>query len=806
MLNVKSISLFKKQKYLKELSEDDFRDLAVRPLFLRLGFKDGRDLCGPTEAGKDAIFWQTDLLKSIDYVAVQTKKGNLNLASKATANLVAAVTQLNTAMAVEIIVQNSKQKQRPNKVILCASGKINEQAKEYLLREVKNPNIQFYDTDDLIPLIDENLPELWLNIDADLLPYVKAIKRLITGEGNIELANNTPASQLLGPNSATDEGFISLNLHRTTLKPKNIKGKVVNEPYFEELPLTNITEKPHKRIMLVGDAGSGKSTSLKRIAYICAVKMLASEKDIKIPILLTSRDIFSKNPSNFVDYCANATKEFSNSQKAAFTQKDLASGNIIILIDSLDELPSDFARNNVLNHLENFHKIYPKIQIIITSRPYKFISSMPQLKAYAEYKISPISWRQAEKLITSVKKGDPIPSSQSKEMLRKLEKIHGIELNPLLVTVFAASTDISKQDIPANITELFKKFTELMLGRWDENKGFNLQYQATLKDFCITCLAYKMHTDRVTIMDYSEAVSLVTKMLVDRGYEIDSKKILDEIFSRSGLFRNNENTIEFKHHLLQEFFAGRAIENTDDVKRYINDEWWKTAIVFYFGDNPKRIDFLKELQKSVPVNDYRALFISATTIGLALQACYLSPAADKLEVWKWVNISLSQTKSKYLLEIDPENKLPQLGYLQYYFQGRDSVALSHLKAHTAELLEWASSQSSIINDTHAEYYNFWLIVGLIESGELSAAYTIVKSTNISDPRLLMCIHLGCYLTAEIRPVTDAEKAIAKDICFYLNKKVDGCRHQLVKEMGTMLLEYKNGTVVESSNEADKPFV
>jgi len=51
-----SISRFRKERFLRSMTEDQFRDQVVRPLFLRKGLKDGRDLCGIDEEGKDCIF------------------------------------------------------------------------------------------------------------------------------------------------------------------------------------------------------------------------------------------------------------------------------------------------------------------------------------------------------------------------------------------------------------------------------------------------------------------------------------------------------------------------------------------------------------------------------------------------------------------------------------------------------------------------------------------------------------------------------------------------------------------------------
>ena len=69
-----AISRFKKERFLLSLSEDDFRDLVVRPLLLRQGLQDGRDLCGPFEEGKDALFVAIDQLGLQNIWVVQTKK------------------------------------------------------------------------------------------------------------------------------------------------------------------------------------------------------------------------------------------------------------------------------------------------------------------------------------------------------------------------------------------------------------------------------------------------------------------------------------------------------------------------------------------------------------------------------------------------------------------------------------------------------------------------------------------------------------------------------------------------------------
>lgn len=134
-----TLSRFKKERFLLSLSEDEFRDRVVRPLFLRQGLKDGRDLCGPTERGKDALFIAQSPLGVSEIYVVQTKRGNVNLSRKASENLVQASVQLRTALATRVTLLATKQRKLPDKALLVASGKINDGAREHIIVNFKMP-------------------------------------------------------------------------------------------------------------------------------------------------------------------------------------------------------------------------------------------------------------------------------------------------------------------------------------------------------------------------------------------------------------------------------------------------------------------------------------------------------------------------------------------------------------------------------------------------------------------------------------------------------------------------------------------
>ena len=799
-MKVENISRFKKDRFLKTLSEDEFRDRVVRPLLLRSGYKDGRDLCGPSEHGKDAIFLSEDQLGITTVIAVQTKKGNLNLAGTTQRNLIDSITQLKTALETSIIFLANKKKCRPNRVILVASGKINDAARQHILESTQSPNIMFWDSEDLVPMLDEHLPELWLGIEADILPYFNAIERAVLGD-QAEGSENGHEGVLLG--AADDKSFVSLSLHWATTKKRKVQGRIEEIPHFEELPLASIINHRARRVLILGEGGSGKSTGLKRMALELSRRALEEESAIRIPILMKAVDIYRTKPDSLLNYADDVTRLLSGSRKACFTDKELSSGRVILLIDGFDEVGADTDKAAILVLIDEFLKANPACQIILTSRPYRFVSELSGLKGYEEFRISPINWRQAEKIIRRITEAKKVPQTQAREFLRRLEKIHGFELNPLLVTVFAATADYTKQDIPANITELFKKFTELMLGRWDERKGLRQQYQAPLKDFVLTRLAFRMHTNHKVSIARHEAVEIVKDELINRGHEEDVPKLLDEIFERSGIFRIMGGEIEFRHHLLQEFFAGRGIADPETVHQLIYEDWWKRALVFYFGERADNISLLHASAKSTQGLEPSRLLEAATTVGLALQACYMSPVEEKLEVWKWVVEALEVSQAPAIQAVDVKGKYPMSSFFHFYLYTRDSVSLSHLRSNVSTLSDWANT-IAFTEESSSGYHMYWLIIGLIEAGDILVAETLMKKFHPSDLRLLTAIHLGCYLANEIRPLPDDEKNAARRICESLQHKVTSQVIQIHKEMGSLLLEMRNGKVAVLEEETRDP--
>jgi len=331
-----------------------------------------------------------------------------------------------------------------------------------------------------------------------------------------------------------------------------------------------------------------------------------------------------------------------------------------------------------------------------------------------------------------------------------------------------------------------------MLGRWDESKGLAQQYQAPLKDLVLTRAAYEMHRRHETKMSIDQFKAFVSTELAKRGHSAEVESLLKEILVRSGLLRIVDQDVEFRHLLLQEFFAGRGIPNRDTLDILIPDEWWKRAIVFYFGERPGDAEGLRQIMGSMWTKPGNEIYVVSTTLGLAMQACYFVEVNDKVEVLRAVIDGLAKSKEVVLQSDEQVKRMPTLGFIFYYLYGRDSVASSVLRDRIEEIMDkWKKGG---LSKDEVDTRMFWLLVGLIESGACDKCEELLKKFRPIDERFLLGIHLGCYLTQHLRMATREEKEMAQRISRMVADQVEGLRQQVLEEFKSELLEIQRGHV------------
>jgi len=108
----------------------------------------------------------------------------------------------------------------------------------------------------------------------------------------------------------------------------------------------------------------------------------------------------------------------------------LQQGKVVVFIDALDELAETSKRSIVVRAIAEFHALYPGCRVILTSRDYAVKSLLEGLTGFDKFWVTPINFRQAQLIVRRLQKGRGLPEETSKEIIRRLQEVHGLELNP----------------------------------------------------------------------------------------------------------------------------------------------------------------------------------------------------------------------------------------------------------------------------------------------------------------------------------------------------------------------------------------
>ncbi len=117
---------------------------------------------------------------------------------------------------------------------------------------------------------------------------------------------------------------------------------------------------------------------------------------------------------------------------------------------------------------------------------------------------------------------------QDTEICRKLIKLisnpanlRGLPATPMTLAIVAILHERSPwQEIPANQTELFSKYIELALGRWDASKHISIQFEYPIKKYILQQISWDIHQRNETEISMSDFNEWITLLADEHGLNI----------------------------------------------------------------------------------------------------------------------------------------------------------------------------------------------------------------------------------------------------------------------------------------------
>lgn len=379
----------------------------------------------------------------------------------------------------------------------------------------------------------------------------------------------------------TDVEYFDFGLMVQEVKPKQAQGKQKEEK-LEPLPLfEGVRQYADKHVLLRGKPGSGKSTALQKLLWEDAEALIQGEKR-KIPVLVELRNWDTSVEKLIYKFLRKNKHRIGISE----IEDLLFDGELLLLMDGLNELPSDEARDNVAR----FRQDYSETPMIFTTRD---LGVAGNLGIDKQLEIQPLTETQMREFVIAY-----LPQL-GEEMLQQLDnRLRELGETPLILKMMCDVFKLSGE-IPKNRGELFRKFdSEVNQLKEDKETVPIPEGLRRWKRELLECLAFKMmqpenpqgnSTDFRLSISRSETEAIFENFLKGR-VEFPAKKewldgLLKHCLLESKASESEQVVIEFHHQLFQEYYAAeyllRLLPNVSDRKLqrdYLNLLKWTEAV------------------------------------------------------------------------------------------------------------------------------------------------------------------------------------------------------------------------------------
>ncbi len=574
-----------------------------------------------SEDGKDLICsYQNDIDGTIEWWAFVVKKG---VVAGNSATIQDIIAQTKECFAYEYKNTIKGLRFYVNKVKVVTNAHFSNEA-ERKIRESdvsKNANIDFWDEEKLIKYIDKYNPLYWVKGSRQYKRYVESFQEYIKVDS---------LAKSIGINDAKIKKILEV-----AIEPRLTERVEKDDGSFDwaSRSISSIVRLPNNSI-IIGEPGSGKTTLFKRLSKEI-IEQNALRNDAEFyPIILTFNNV--KNASYDIN---EAIRTYFKSEwlNVEVDVDDIIQTNqCVIFVDALDELPVLSEKERALQAVIDFDKEHSDIKIICSSRPSDYLFENSRTLGLKYLEIEPVNHQQIKSFLSSYFSENTTKSKRLLKSLKDTGILDKLPKTPMTIALITILFDENEVEIPATITDLYRQFVDLLLGR-DTTENTMEVIEIGVRHRLLCYIANKLHLSNRQSVQLDELDIWVKEYAEPRGQVIDTAAIVEDFVNNACiLYYNERGEIQFKHLSFQEYFVAYDIYNysegdRDKIIKNFNSSWWQNVAIFYAGMSKDSSSFLNDvLNNSQPTSIYEML-TNTGGMGMLLQALYNTPMDDRIK-------------------------------------------------------------------------------------------------------------------------------------------------------------------------------
>ncbi|MEE8587640.1 MAG: SUMF1/EgtB/PvdO family nonheme iron enzyme [Acidobacteriota bacterium] len=458
-------------------------------------------------------------------------------------------------------------------------------------------------------------PEFQVEAAGDPSPYLRILRE--------ETAYIDIRGLQVGSGKASrfpiDELYMSLQTASTQVRKAGKKGRPtpVGQPVRLELEKALVSP----RLVVIGDPGAGKSTFLRRICQLACRGILDGDRaaiqtlgleEAPFPILVRLSELHDHRAANkgrsgapavalapdWLAHLLASQWKKDTGLDAGFFHRLLTDEAVLLLLDGLDEVPTDKDRRALVKWIEKAAARWEHCRIVVTSRPatYKGEAVLPGFDhASIEDLEDPAIANFLEAWCQALFPADPRRADRHREelieALRSRPEIRRMARNPVMLTALAV-VHWNEKRLPEQRADLYESILNwLALSR--EALPHRPSPERSLGLLQSLALAMQDHEKgrqvQISRRQAAEAIAPGWRELPDSERLAAAATFLDQEEKDSGIVVRRGSEVRFWHLTFQEYLAARALAGLGDreqhqcLLRSLHSPEWKEVVLLLAG-------------------------------------------------------------------------------------------------------------------------------------------------------------------------------------------------------------------------------